>query len=259
MSAGRGSANNAGVLLIEPVPCLRDNYAYLLRDPDSGDAWLVDPSEAGPPADALRRHGCGLRGIFATHHHHDHVGGIEALAERFSGVWIAGHDSDRGRIPGQTVFVAAPTDAWIDAGLEVAGRRVLALHIPGHTRGAIAWRLAATEREPDDVFTGDTLFGAGCGRLFEGTPAQMHESLQRLTGLPAATRLWFGHEYTAANLRFAAVVEPDNAEVPRRAASLPACSTPTTVAIEQATNPFVRARSVEELAARRRAKDEFRG
>ena len=256
LSAAGGSAIHAVVLLIEPVPCLRDNYAYLLRDPERGDAWLVDPSEAGPPAEALRRHGCTLRGILATHHHMDHVGGIDELLAQSPGAWVAGHDSDRGRIPGQTEFVAAPTDAWIDAGFAVAGRRVLALHIPGHTRGAIAWRIAG---EPDDVFTGDTLFGAGCGRLFEGTPAQMHESLQRLAALPAETRLWFGHEYTAANLRFAAVAEPDNAEVLRRAGSLPACSTPTTVAVEQATNPFVRARSVEELAARRRAKDEFRG
>ena len=221
LSGGGGSAIHAGVLLIEPVPCLRDNYAYLLREPDRGDAWLVDPSEAGPPAEALRRHGCTLRGIFATHHHHDHVGGIAELVGWFPGVWVAGHDSDRGRIPGQTNFVAAPTDAWIDAGIEVGGRRVLALHIPGHTRGAIAWRIAG---EPDDVFTGDTLFAGGCGRLFEGTPAQMHESLQRITALPGATRLWFGHEYTAANLRFAAVAEPDNAAVPRRAAGLAACS-----------------------------------
>ncbi len=245
--------------IIEPVPCLRDNYAYLLRDPDGPDAWLVDPSEVGPPLAALERHGCVLRGIFATHHHFDHVGGIAELLERFPGAWVAGHVSDRGRIPGQTVFVEAPNDVWIEVELNIAGRRVLALHIPGHTLGAIAWRLAASESEPDEVFTGDTLFSAGCGRLFEGTPAQMHASLQHLTALPAATRLWFGHEYTAANLRFAAVSEPDNAEVPRRASSLPPCSTPTTVAIEQAINPFVRARSVEELAARRRAKDEFRG
>jgi hydroxyacylglutathione hydrolase len=247
------------VLTIEPVPCLRDNYAYLLRDTTSNDAWLVDPSEAGPPAEALARTGGVLRGILATHHHHDHVGGIAELVERFPGAWVAGHASDRGRIPSQTMFVEAPSDRWIDSGIGLAGRRVLALHIPGHTLGAIAWRLAPHEGEPDDVFTGDTLFSAGCGRLFEGTPAQMHASLQHLTALPEATRLWFGHEYTAANLRFAAVVEPDNQEVARRAAALPARTTPTTVAIERATNPFVRARSVDELAACRKAKDEFRG
>lgn len=247
------------MLKIEPVPCLRDNYAYLLRDTTSSDAWLVDPSEVGPPAEALARTGGTLRGILATHHHHDHVGGIAELVERFPGAWVAGHASDRGRIPAQTMFVEAPDDRWIDSGIGIAGRRVLALHIPGHTLGAIAWRLAAHDGEPDEVFTGDTLFSAGCGRLFEGTPAQMHTSLQHLTALPDATRLWFGHEYTAANLRFAAATEPDNQEVARRAATLPACTTPTTVTIERATNPFVRAGSIEELAARRKAKDEFRG
>lgn len=243
------------MLTIEPVPCLRDNYAYLLRDPQTGDAWCVDPSESGPPTRALA--GAALRGIFATHHHFDHVGGIDALAG--DGVWVAGHASDRGRIPRQSRFVAAEADAWLDTGVELAGRRVLALHIPGHTRGAIAWRLVGEGGEPDDVFTGDTLFAAGCGRLFEGTPQQMHTSLQQLAALPAATRLWFGHEYTAANLRFAATLEPDNRAIAERAAALPACTTPTTVADERATNPFVRARTGEELGARRRAKDEYRG
>ncbi|HEY8380272.1 MAG TPA: hydroxyacylglutathione hydrolase [Nannocystis sp.] len=246
------------MLTIEPVPCLRDNYAYLLRDPETGDAWLIDPSEAGPPAAALARSGGTLRGILATHHHYDHVGGIDELVAGRD-VWVAGHASDRGRIPAQSVFVDADTDRWLDTGRTLGGRALLGLHIPGHTRGAIAWRLVGEDGAPDDVFTGDTLFAAGCGRLFEGTAAQMHRSLQQLTALPPATRLWFGHEYTAANLRFAAAVEPDNPAVARRASSLPACTTPTTVAEERATNPFVRAGSVGELAARRRAKDEFRG
>lgn len=247
------------MLTIEAVPCLRDNYAYLLVDEERRDAWLVDPSEFGPPAAALERRGASLRGILATHHHHDHVGGISELVQRFPGTWVAAHASDRGRVPEQTRFVDAPTDAWIDAGFACAGRRVLGLHIPGHTLGAIAWRVEAGEGEPDEVFTGDTLFAAGCGRLFEGTPAQMHASLQAITALPGSTRLWFGHEYTAANLRFAATIEPDNAEISRRAGSLPPRTTPTTVALERATNPFVRADSVETLAARRKAKDEFRG
>lgn len=247
------------MLTIEPVPCLRDNYAYLLRDPGTGDVWLVDPSEADPPARAIAAVGGRLRGILATHHHHDHVGGIDELVGEGGDVWVAGHASDRGRIPRQTEFVDATTDAWQDTGLVLAGRRLLGLHIPGHTRGAIAWRLVGGGGEPDDVFTGDTLFAAGCGRLFEGTPAQMHMSLQQLTALPPSTRLWFGHEYTAANLRFAAAVEPDNRAIGERADALSGRTTPTTVADERATNPFVRAGSVEELAARRRAKDEFRG
>jgi hydroxyacylglutathione hydrolase len=253
------SAKTSGVLTIEPVPCLRDNYAYLLRDPATGDVWLVDPSEAEPPARAIADRGGALRGILATHHHYDHVGGIDELVRGRDDVWVAGHASDRGRIPGQTVFVDAATDGWHDTGLQLGGRQLLGLHIPGHTRGAIAWRLLGEGGEPDDVFTGDTLFAAGCGRLFEGTPAQMYASLQQLTALPPATRLWFGHEYTAANLRFAAHVEPANEAIAKRAARLSACTTPTTVANERATNPFVRAGSVEELARRRQAKDEYRG
>jgi len=245
---------------VDPIACLKDNYAYLVYEPGSGDAFVVDPSEAAPVAAAVASAGLTLRGILATHHHNDHVGGIADLVGAASRpVWVAGHAHDRGRIPGQTLFVNAPDDGFAPAGLTVAGRQVLALHIPGHTRGAIAWGLPA---EPDgsvpaDVFTGDTLFGAGCGRLFEGTPAQMFRSLGGLTALPPATRLWFGHEYTANNLRFAATVEADNAAVRERSESLRPWTTPTTVALERETNPFVRAASVEELAARRTAKDNF--
>jgi hydroxyacylglutathione hydrolase len=249
-----------GTLVIEPIPCLKDNYAYLIRESEGADAYLVDPSEAEPTAAALAERKLTLRGIFATHHHHDHVGGIAELAERFRDQlrFVAGHASDRGRIPGQTTFVDAPTDRFVATELQAAGRVVVARHIPGHTRGAIAWGLApAGDQPPTDVFTGDTLFAAGCGRLFEGTPADMFGSLGALAALPEATRLWFGHEYTAANLRFAASVEPDNAAVTDRRNTLPARTTPTTVALERATNPFVRARSVEELAARRTAKDNF--
>jgi hydroxyacylglutathione hydrolase len=139
----------------------------------------------------------------------------------------------------------------------VAGRTLVVRHIPGHTRGALAVGLSDGDAVPTDVFTGDTLFAAGCGRLFEGTPAEMHRSLTALTSLPDSTRLWFGHEYTASNLRFAASVEPDNTAVAARLTNLPARTTPTTVALERATNPFVRASSVEELAARRAAKDKF--
>jgi hydroxyacylglutathione hydrolase len=206
--------------------------------------------------DALGRRGLQLRGILATHHHTDHVGGIDRLQRE--DVWVGAHASDRNRVPGQSVYVEAPVGRFVASGLLVAGRPVLAMHIPGHTRGAIAWGLAAEgEDAPTDVFTGDTLFAAGCGRLFEGTPAQMFTSLKSLAALPESTRLWFGHEYTASNLRFAAVAEPDNRAVQERQAAAGTVTTPTTVALERATNPFVRAASVEELAARRTAKDNF--
>lgn len=251
-------------LTIEPIPCLRDNYAYLISDPQAGDAWLVDPSEPGPVLAVLAaRPGLTLRGILATHHHYDHVGGIEALvsdaAER---PWVAGHASDRGRIPEQSRFVDAPVGRFVPSGVELGGRPLLAMWIPGHTLGAIAWYIPPEEGDDDavgDVFTGDTLFAAGCGRLFEGTPAQMHSSLQNITSLPPATRLWFGHEYTAANLRFAATVEPDNPAIRRREGGLGERTTPTSVAEERATNPFVRAATAEVLAERRAAKDSFRG
>ena len=246
-------------LSIEPIPCLRDNYAYLIADEDAGDAWLVDPSEPGPPGALLRRRGLRLRGILATHHHMDHVGGINTLLDQHREVWVAGHQRDEGRIPRQTVFVDAPADRFITTELIVGGLALQARYSPGHTLGAIAWYLPPRPGEPaGDVFTGDTLFAAGCGRLFEGSPTQMFTSLQALVDLPPATRLWFGHEYTAANLRFAAAVEPDNSAVATRAAELPICTTPTTVALELATNPFVRAESAEQLAERRLAKDEFR-
>ena len=247
-------------LSIEPIPCLRDNYAYLIADEAAGDAWLVDPSEPGPPSAVLRRRNLRLRGILATHHHMDHVGGISILVDQHPDVWVAGHARDQGRIPRQTLFIDAPGEQFVATELKLAGHELLARYIPGHTLGAIAWYLPPRNGEsPGDVFTGDTLFAAGCGRLFEGSPTQMYLSLQALVSLPPATRLWFGHEYTAANLRFAAAIEPDNAAVAARAADLPICTTPTTVELELATNPFVRADSAEQLSERRQAKDEFRG
>ena len=252
---------------IEPIPCLKDNYAYLIHAGEGGDAVVVDPSEAGPVAEALARRRLRLRGVLATHHHADHVGGIEELvaAESASPPWVAAHASDRGRVPAQTVFVDAPEERFVATELQLGEARFWAMHIPAHTRGAIAWGLVlgagrsgvGRERAPGDVFTGDTLFGAGCGRLFEGTPADMFRSLRALTSGPDDTRLWFGHEYTASNLRFAVTVEPDNAATRARQQAVGPCTTPTTSGLERATNPFVRAATVDELAARRAAKDKF--
>lgn len=258
--ANAGDAAPAeGTLVIEPVPCLKDNYAYLVYRQGGGEGWVVDPSEAAPVNAALEQRHLRLRGILATHHHPDHVGGIPDLVTRWGEqiAFVAAYAGDRGRIPGQTVFLEAPGDRYLATDLQVAGRTLVVRHIPGHTRGAMALGLSGGNEIPDEVFTGDTLFAAGCGRLFEGTPAQMFDSLKALTALPDETRLWFGHEYTAGNLKFAAHVEPENPAVNARQAALPARTTPTTVALEKATNPFVRAASVEELAARRAAKDKF--
>jgi len=254
-------------LLVEAIPCLKDNYAYLVCAPGASEAIVVDPSEASPVWTRLRARGLRLRGVLATHHHPDHVGGIPALLENVAAAgeespWVAAHVRDEGRVPRLTRAIDAPTDRFVPI-TELPflpGFRLWGRHIPGHTRAAIAWAIGPESSDvPEDVFTGDTLFGAGCGRLLEGTPAEMFTSLRALTSLPDGTRLWFGHEYTVDNLRFAAAVDEKNPAVAARARDTVrgAPSTPTTVGVEKATNPFVRASSVEELAARRAAKDVF--
>jgi hydroxyacylglutathione hydrolase len=254
---------------VVPVPCLSDNYAYLVIT-SSGDAAVVDASEAAPVRDALKREGAVLRAIWSTHHHWDHVGGNEELAAG-GGVEVVGHVSDKGRMPGQT--------REVDTGDTVSVGDVVArcIHIPGHTLGALAYFVdTGAERA---VFTGDTLFCAGCGRLFEGTPAQMHASFERLRALPGDTRVLCGHEYTVNNLRFAAHVEPGNPSVSRareRADALRARGEPsigTTLDDEKGANPFFRTGSPEirstlgipdsaddvaAFAAIRAAKDGFR-
>lgn len=222
------------------VPCLTDNYAYVLLAPGSRRAVVVDPSDAAPVQAALDGLGVTLGAILATHHHLDHVGGNAALVERFPGIRIFGHASDRGRIPGQTEFLEHGSK------LQVEGLSFEVLHIPGHTLGAVAYAGEGA------VFTGDTLFVAGCGRLFEGTPAQMYESLNvKLAALPDATLVYCGHEYTASNLRFAAHVEPSNQAVRDKAARVSEqrargeFTVPSTLADERATNPFMRCTSSE--------------
>jgi hydroxyacylglutathione hydrolase len=221
------------------VPCLQDNYAYLVIA-SNGDAAIVDASEAAPVRDALRREGVTARAIWSTHHHHDHVGGNVELAGEL-GLEVVGHVSDRQRVPALT--------RGVDTGdtVRVGDVQARCIHIPGHTLGAVAYFVdAGSERV---VFTGDTLFCAGCGRLFEGTPAQMHASLSKLLELPGDTRVHCGHEYTESNLRFAAHVEPDNSAVVQareRARRLRAEGKPTmgtTLDEERAVNPFVRVRS----------------
>lgn len=220
---------------VVPVPCLKDNFAYLVIDGDR--AAVVDPSEAAPIEAALAREGVTLAAIWLTHHHWDHVGGIPGLVERRPGLAVVAGEHDADKITGVTQRLA-------DGGeTELGGLRARVIHNPGHTLGAISFVIEGA------VFTGDTLFGGGCGRVFEGDPAMMQASLARLAALPPETRVYFGHEYTAANLRFAAAVEPDNGAIPRRAAAMPTPSTPSTIAEERATNPFVRATEPAVIAA----------
>lgn len=237
------------------VPCLSDNYAYFVTCDRTGETVIVDACETAPVLAAARTFTKKPSAIWSTHHHHDHVGGNEEVAHALGITDICGYSSDRGRIPGQTRFLG-------EESFPFGGMRVRTLHIPGHTLGAIAY--VVEDEGGRAVFTGDTLFAAGCGRLFEGTPEMMFESLAKLSALPPDTRVYCGHEYTMSNLRFAKTVEPNNeaiasAELRAKAARAKNEPTiPTTMADELATNPFVRAKSAQELGERRRAKDSFR-
>lgn len=241
---------------VEIVPCLKDNYSYLVVCETSGESAIVDACEAEPIVSAVRGRALTPSAIWSTHHHPDHTGANEAVAAALKIRTIVGHASDRGRIPGQSQFVE-DGETFSLGNLEVR-----ALHIPGHTTGAVAY--VVVEGSSRAVFTGDTMFVAGCGRLFEGTPEMMFASFAKLSALEPSTRVYCGHEYTEANLKFAADVEPDNADVARaivrareaRAAGKP--TVPSTIGEELAINPFARAKSAEELGARRARKDTFK-
>jgi hydroxyacylglutathione hydrolase len=243
---------------IIPVACLKDNYAYLVVCDETNECAVVDPSEAAPVLAAIEAAKVTPVAIWNTHHHMDHVGGNEDLLVKMGSIReVSAHASDRGRVPGQTRFLETGDE------VSVGTVRARITHVPGHTLGAVSYFIDRGEGDRA-VFTGDTLFLAGCGRLFEGTPAQMHTSMAAFAALPPDTKVYCGHEYTASNLRFAKHVEPENTDVARtidevsvtREAGRP--TVPGTIAGELATNPFMRAKSVEELAERRKAKDDFK-
>jgi hydroxyacylglutathione hydrolase len=229
---------------IVPVPQLSDNYAYLLLDPETGEAGVVDCAEASPVLAEARRRGVRLTAILATHHHFDHVGGNEELLAELPALRVYGSAEDAPRIPGITNRVR-DGDA-----VEVGRMRGRVIFIPAHTSGHVAYHFP-TERA---VFTGDTLFAGGCGRLFEGDAAQMMASLGRLAALPDDTRVFCGHEYTEKNLRFAATLEPGNTALRTKLGTVEALrrqgkpTVPSTISDEKATNPFLRTHS-RELAA----------
>jgi hydroxyacylglutathione hydrolase len=248
-------------LHVERIPTLRDNYTYLLICEQTGEAAVVDAPEATPVEKRVAKLGARVTKILSTHHHPDHSAANPELAERYAAP-VYGHVSDAKRIPGFT--------HGLEEGDEIAvgGERAKILFIPAHTRGHIAYVFDGA------VFCGDTLFAAGCGRLFEGTPAMMYTALvDKLGRLPGATRVYCGHEYTASNLRFAAHVEPENEAVKRAIARVQQIraraaadwhdatpdemAVPSTIADEHATNPFLRAGSAPELGRRRAAKDSF--
>src|SRR5687768_6832971 len=254
-------------LTIEPILCLTDNYAWLVHDRESGLSAVVDPSEAEPVRAGLRARGLGLTHILNTHHHPDHVGGNLALKAAF-GATIIGPGKDAARIPGLDIGVQEGET------VSLPGHDAQVLEIPAHTRGHIAFWFANDRA----VFTGDTLFAMGCGRLFEGDPPTMWSSLSKLMALPDDTAVYCGHEYTEANGRFALSVEPGNADLKARMEVVRALraqgkpTLPSNMALEKKTNPFLRADSreirkvlalenagaVEVFAEARRRKDAFR-
>jgi hydroxyacylglutathione hydrolase len=254
-------------LIIEPIACLTDNYAWLAYDREGGLCAVIDPSEAEPVRAGLRARGLKLSHILNTHHHPDHVGGNQALKAEFGAV-IVGPGKDAARIPDLDVGVHEG-DVY-----RMEGHAARVLEIPAHTRGHIAFWL----EEDRTVFTGDTLFAMGCGRLFEGDPPTMWSSLSKLKALPDATRVYCGHEYTEANGRFALTVEPGNRDLQARMVEVRATraaggvTLPSTIGAENKTNPFLRpdspeirrtlglenASDVDVFAETRRRKDTFR-
>jgi hydroxyacylglutathione hydrolase len=235
------------------IPALSDNYIWLAHEQVSGETVVVDPAVAEPVLAEAEKRGWRIGQIWNTHWHPDHTGGNAAI-KAATGCSITGPAAEAHRIP--------TLDRQVREGDTVSLGPLTAnvLEVPAHTAGHIAFHLP----EAAAVFVGDTLFAIGCGRLFEGTAEQMHAALQRLAQLPPETRVYCGHEYTLSNARFAVTVEPDNEELLRRMAEVEAAraageaTIPTSIGLEKATNPFMRASSAEELAERRTAKDNFR-
>lgn len=218
------------------IPCLKDNYAYLLHDAATGDTALIDAPEAAPILEALNQHGWALRQILLTHHHWDHIDAVAAIVEATSAD-IVGAEADAHRLP--------PLTRGLIEGdvVQVGSEYGHVIDVPGHTLGHIAFYF------PDSgfAFTADSLMAGGCGRLFEGTPDQMWHSLRKLASLPPETLICSGHEYTASNLRFAATIEPENEALAARIARVAKANAesrptvPSRLSGELATNPFLRA------------------
>ncbi len=221
---------------VHRLPVLRDNYIFLLSDRPQNIAAVVDPAEAEPVLQKLAELGTKLVAIFNTHHHRDHIGGNLALLKVFPDAVVYGGELDQGRIPGQQVFLkAGDRVTFADQTAEV-------LFVPGHTRAHIAYYFP----QSGDLFCGDTLFAGGCGRLFEGTPTEMLNSLSQLRNLPDDTRVWCAHEYTLNNMKFAITVDRDNLVLQERLSTVTTArihnepTIPTTIGIEKQTNPFLR-------------------
>ena len=240
------------MLEIIRIPVLSDNYVWLVHEPESQETMVADPAVSEPVLAEAEKRGWTITQIWNTHWHPDHTGGNAAIKEA-TGCHITGPEAERERIPtldtmvkgGDTVALGAVTAEVID--------------VPAHTAGHIAFHIPSEKV----AFVGDTLFAMGCGRLFEGTAEQMYDNMRKLEALPDSTKVYCAHEYTQSNGEYALVAEPDNLAVKERMAEVLTlrgrgeATVPTTIRLERATNPFMRAASAEELAARRTAKDNF--
>jgi hydroxyacylglutathione hydrolase len=234
------------------IPALSDNYIWLVHDPASGETMVVDPAVADPVLAEAEARGWKITQIWNTHWHPDHTGGNAAI-KAATGCSVTGPAAEAARIPTLDVLVGEGDRVRLGA-IEAE-----VMEVPAHTAGHIAFHLPSERL----AFVGDTLFAMGCGRLFEGSAEQMFANMKRLEALPPETAVYCAHEYTLSNGRFALSIDPANAELIGRMVEVEAArergepTVPTTIALERATNPFMRARSAEELAERRAQKDRF--
>ena len=237
---------------VEIIPCLQDNYSYLIIDENNDSACVVDPGEAKPIVDYLKNKNIKLRYILNTHHHSDHIGGNEYLKKKFGSI-VVGFKKDINRIPEIDVLLE-DNQIWKAENFEAK-----IIHIPGHTSGHICFHFFQEKL----VFTGDTLFSLGCGRIFEGTYKEMFESLNKIKSLPEETKVYCGHEYTLSNLKFCIKYNPENRNLKKKAENikkkidngLP--TIPSTIKDELECNIFLRANDLESFSKLRDLKDNF--
>tara|TARA_B100001173_G_scaffold211232_1_gene182282 strand:- start:368 stop:1087 length:720 start_codon:yes stop_codon:yes gene_type:complete len=237
---------------VEIIPCLQDNYSYLIIDDNNNSACVVDPGEAKPIVDYLKNKNIKLRYILNTHHHFDHIGGNEYLKKKFGSI-VVGFKKDINRIPEIDVLLE-DNQIWKAENFEAK-----IIHIPGHTSGHICFHFFQEKL----VFTGDTLFSLGCGRIFEGTYKEMFESLNKIKSLPEETKVYCGHEYTLSNLKFCIKYNPENRNLKKKAENikkkidngLP--TIPSTIKDELECNIFLRANDLESFSKLRDLKDNF--